>query len=89
MKVWVNARPFTVNRAVNVPVSRAPPPRRGPPAPGPAGSAGATGRQTTRCIPAAVEKTSGAGCHSGDTRGSPVPRPVRPEVSGSPGHFRR
>src|SRR5439155_1021501 len=89
---WVDARPLTVNRAVNVPVSRAPPPRRGPPptaTPGPAGSAGATGRQTTRCIPAAVENTSGPGCHSGDTRGSPLaPRPPLGPTPASAGHFR-
>jgi len=66
VKVSVIARPFTVKRAVKVPVSRAPSRRRGAP-----GSAGATGRHTTRCIPAAVENTSGTGCHSGDTRGSP------------------
>src|SRR6267378_4046479 len=67
VKVWLIARPFTVKRAVKVPVSRAPSRRCGPP-----GSAGPTGRQTTRCIPAAVENVSGTGCHSGDTRGSPL-----------------
>src|SRR5439155_7142483 len=90
-KVWVDARPLTVSRAVNVPVRRAPPPRRPPPpvaaAPGAGGAGGSTGRQTTRCIPAVVEKTSGTACHSGDTRGNPVRDGV--PAAGSAGHLRK
>jgi hypothetical protein len=80
LKVWVYVFPPAVSRAVNTPVSGAPPPPRPPrPRPPPA----ATGVHSTLCIPAEVANGSGVGRQSDVVFGMPPPppRPPRPPAA--------